>query len=125
MSPSRIRVPDLKEKKSRGEKIAMLTAYDATMARLLNQAGVDALLVGDSVAMVVLGYENTLSVTLDDMLHHTRAVARGATRALIVADMPFLSYGGSSLLASFMAVGLLLNIGQNRPMVMARDAFEY
>ena len=92
MSPSRIRVPDLKEKKSRGEKIAMLTAYDATMARLLDQAGVDALLVGDSVAMVVLGYENTLSVTLDDMLHHTRAVARGAARALIVADMPFLSY---------------------------------
>ena len=92
MSPSRIRVPDLKEKKSRGEKIAMLTAYDATMARLLDQAGVDALLVGDSVAMVVLGYENTLSVTLDDMLHHSRAVARGATRALIVADMPFLSY---------------------------------
>jgi 3-methyl-2-oxobutanoate hydroxymethyltransferase len=92
MSPARIRVPDLKEKKSRGEKIAMLTAYDATMARLLDQAGVDALLVGDSVAMVVLGYENTLSVTLDDMLHHTRAVARGATRALIVADMPFLSY---------------------------------
>jgi 3-methyl-2-oxobutanoate hydroxymethyltransferase len=92
MSPPRIRVPDLKEKKSRGEKIAMLTAYDATMARLLDQAGVDALLVGDSVAMVVLGYENTLSVTLDDMLHHTRAVARGATRALVVADMPFLSY---------------------------------
>src|SRR6185369_5321016 len=92
MSPSRIRVPDLKDKKSRGEKIAMLTAYDATMARLLDQAGVDALLVGDSVAMVVLGYENTLSVTLDDMLHHTRAVARGAARALIVADMPFLSY---------------------------------
>src|SRR4029434_6536565 len=92
MSPSRIRVPDLKEKKSRGEKIAMLTAYDATMARLLDQAGVDALLVGDSVAMVVLGYDNTLAVTLEDMLHHTRAVARGASRALVVADMPFLSY---------------------------------
>jgi 3-methyl-2-oxobutanoate hydroxymethyltransferase len=92
MSPSRIRVPDLKDKKSRGEKIAMLTAYDATMARLLDQAGVDALLVGDSVGMVVLGYENTLAVTLDDMLHHTRAVVRGAARALVVADMPFLSY---------------------------------
>ena len=92
MSPSRIRVPDLKDKKSRGEKIAMLTAYDATMARLLDQAGVDVLLVGDSVGMVVLGYENTLAVTLDDMLHHTRAVARGASRALVVADMPFLSY---------------------------------
>lgn len=92
MTPSRIRVPDLKEKKARGEKIAMLTAYDATMARLLDQAGVDALLVGDSVAMVVLGYDNTLAVTLEDMLHHTRAVARGASRALVVADMPFLSY---------------------------------
>jgi 3-methyl-2-oxobutanoate hydroxymethyltransferase len=92
MSPSRTRVPDLKEKKSRGEKIAMLTAYDATLARLLDQAGVDAILVGDSVGMVVLGYENTLPVTIDDMLHHTRAVVRGATRALIVTDMPFMSY---------------------------------
>ena len=92
MSPAKIRVPNLKEKKSRGEKIAMLTAYDATMARLLDQAGVDALLVGDSVGMVVLGYENTIAVTLDDMLHHTRAVARGASRALIVTDMPFMSY---------------------------------
>jgi 3-methyl-2-oxobutanoate hydroxymethyltransferase len=92
MSASRIRVPDLKEKKTRGEKIAMLTAYDATMARLLDQGGVDALLVGDSVGMVVLGYENTLAVTLDDMLHHSRAVARGASRALVVTDMPFMSY---------------------------------
>ena len=92
MSPSKVHVPDLKEKKSRGEKIAMLTAYDATMARLMDQAGVDAILVGDSVGMVVLGYDNTLSVTLEDMLHHSRAVARGASRALIVTDMPFLSY---------------------------------
>jgi 3-methyl-2-oxobutanoate hydroxymethyltransferase len=92
MSLSRIRVPDFNEKKSRGEKIAMLTAYDATMARLLDQAGVDAILVGDSVGMVVLGYETTVAVTLDDMLHHTKAVTRGASRALVVADMPFLSY---------------------------------
>ena len=92
MSPSKVHVPDLKEKKSRGEKIAMLTAYDATMARLMDQAGIDAILVGDSVGMVVLGYDNTLSVTLEDMLHHSRAVARGASRALIVTDMPFLSY---------------------------------
>lgn len=87
-----VRVPDLKERKRRGEKIAMLTAYDATTARLLDRAGVDALLVGDSLGMVVLGYDNTVSVTLADMIHHTRAVARGTERALVIADMPFLSY---------------------------------
>jgi 3-methyl-2-oxobutanoate hydroxymethyltransferase len=87
-----IRVPDLKDKKARGEKIVALTAYDATMARLLDRAGVDVLLVGDSLGMVVLGYDNTLAVTLDDMLHHTRAVVRGSTRALVVVDMPFLTY---------------------------------
>lgn len=70
----------------------MLTAYDATMARLLDRAGVDALLVGDTLGMVILGYENTLPVTLDDIVHHTRAVSRGAQRALVVADMPFLTY---------------------------------
>jgi 3-methyl-2-oxobutanoate hydroxymethyltransferase len=92
MSEPRVRVPDLREKKRRGEKIAVLTAYDATMARLLDGAGVDVLLVGDSVGVVVLGYEHTLPVTLDDMLHHTRAVARGARHALVVADMPFMTY---------------------------------
>ena len=92
MNPSKVRVPDLREKKRRGEKIVMLTAYDATMARLLDGAGVDMLLVGDSVGVVVLGYEHTLPVTMEDMLHHTRAVARGAGRALVVADMPFMTY---------------------------------
>ena len=92
MSERHVRVPDLREKKRRGEKIVVLTAYDATMARLLDRSGVDVLLVGDSVGPVVLGYEHTLPVTLDDMLHHTRAVARGTSRALIVADMPFMSY---------------------------------
>ena len=82
----------LKEMKQRGEKIAMLTAYDAMMARLLDCAGIDVLLVGDSLGMVLLGYETTLPVTLDAMVHHTGAVSRGAKRALIVADMPFLSY---------------------------------
>ena len=92
MQPKPVRVPDLKEAKRRGEKIAVLTAYDATMTRLLDRAGVDLLLIGDTVGVVVLGYENTLPVTLDEMLHHTRAVARGTRRALVVADMPFLTY---------------------------------
>jgi 3-methyl-2-oxobutanoate hydroxymethyltransferase len=92
MDGGRVRVPDLKDKKARGERIAMLTAYDATMAALLDRAGVDALLVGDSLGMVVLGHETTLPVTLDVMIHHTRAVTRGARRALVVADMPFLTY---------------------------------
>jgi 3-methyl-2-oxobutanoate hydroxymethyltransferase len=78
--------------KERGDKIAMLTAYDFTMARLLDRAGLDVILVGDSLGMVVLGYETTLPVTLDMMIHHTRAVSRGAKRALIVADMPFLTF---------------------------------
>jgi 3-methyl-2-oxobutanoate hydroxymethyltransferase len=91
-----VRVPDFKERKLRGEKIAILTAYDATMARLLDRAGVDALLVGDSVGMVVLGHKTTIPVTLDDMVHHTRAVSRGAERALVIADMPFLTYQVSS-----------------------------
>ena len=89
----RMRVPDLKiEKKKRGEKIAVLTAYDATMARLLDRAGMDVLLVGDSLGMVILGYDTTLPVTLDAMVHHTAAVSRGAGRALVVADMPFLTF---------------------------------
>jgi 3-methyl-2-oxobutanoate hydroxymethyltransferase len=95
MSDAKVRVPDLRERKRRGEKIAVLTAYDATMARLLDRAGVDVLLVGDSVGVVVLGYEHTLPVTLDEMLHHTRAVAKGAERALVVADMPFMTYQAS------------------------------
>jgi 3-methyl-2-oxobutanoate hydroxymethyltransferase len=88
----RVRVPDLREMKARGEKIAMLTAYDALMARVLDRAGVDILLVGDSVGMVLLGFDTTLPVTLDMMVHHTRAVSRGAQRALVLADMPFLTY---------------------------------
>src|SRR5881396_2343556 len=87
-----VRVPDLRVMKERGEKIAVLTAYDYTMARLLDRAGIDIILVGDSVGMVVLGFDNTLPVTLDMMIHHTRAVSRGAKRALIVTDMPFLTF---------------------------------
>ena len=88
----RIRVPDLLEMKGAGRKIAMLTAYDAAMAGIMDAAGIDVLLVGDSLGMVVLGEDSTLGVTLDMMVHHCRAVAHGAARALIVADLPFLTY---------------------------------
>src|SRR5436309_792401 len=87
-----VRVPDLRSMKERGEKIAALTAYDVAMARLLDRAGIDMILVGDSLGMVVLGFETTLPVTLEMMIHHTKAVSRGAKRALIVADMPFLTF---------------------------------
>jgi 3-methyl-2-oxobutanoate hydroxymethyltransferase len=87
-----IRIRDLQEKKHRGERIVMLTVYDATMARLLDRAGIDVLLVGDSLGMVIQGHETTLPVSLDAVLHHSQAVTRGAKRALVVADMPFLSY---------------------------------
>ena len=92
MQAKPVRTTDLKEQKRRGEKIVVLTAYDAMMARLLDRAGIDVLLVGDSLGMVVLGHDTTVPVTMDDMLHHTRIVVRGTQRALVVADMPFLSY---------------------------------
>lgn len=92
MDHPKVRTTDLKQKRQRGERIVVLTAYDATTARLLDRAGVDVLLVGDSLGMVVMGFDDTLPVTLDMMVHHTRAVSRGASRALIVADMPFLTF---------------------------------
>jgi 3-methyl-2-oxobutanoate hydroxymethyltransferase len=88
-------MPALTEMKRQGQPICALTAYDYSTARLADEAGVDLILVGDSLAMVVLGHENTLAVTVDEMLHHTRAVRRGVRRALLVADMPFGSYHGS------------------------------
>src|SRR6266568_3154923 len=91
-TPRKVRVPDLVLMKERGERIVMLTAYDATMARLFDRAGVDLLLVGDSLGNVILGLDTTIPVTLDAMIHHTRAVTRGTNRALVVADMPFLTY---------------------------------
>lgn len=92
ISVGRVTTATLMEMKARGEKMTMLTAYDYPTAVLLDEAGIDMLLVGDSVGNVVLGYEDTLPVTMDEMIHHTRAVARGTRRAMVVGDMPFLSY---------------------------------
>ena len=86
------RLTPLLTAKPNGQKVAMLTAYDYPMARLLDEAGVDVLLVGDSLGMVVLGYPDTTLVTMDEMVHHTRAVARGSLRAPVVADLPFAAY---------------------------------
>lgn len=87
-----VTIHDLRAWKAEGKRFAMLTAYDFPTARILDEAGVPVLLVGDSVANNVLGYENTLPVTMEEMLHHTRAVSRGSESALVVGDMPFLSY---------------------------------
>ncbi len=92
MMKNKVTIPKLKLKKQRGQKITMLTAYDYLTARLLDEAGIDILLVGDSLGMVLLGYENTLPVTMDEMLHHTKAVAKAASHALVVGDMPFMSF---------------------------------
>jgi len=89
---ARISVHDLKAMKLRGERIVMLTAYDYPTAKLLDSVDIPIILVGDSLGMTVLGYESTVPVTMDDMLHHTKAVARGAPNALIIGDMPFMSY---------------------------------
>src|SRR5947207_5492007 len=90
--PRKVRAPDLTPMKARGERIVMLTAYDATIARILDRAGIDVLLVGDSLGQVILGLDTTIPVTLDAIIHHTRAVSRATCRALVVADMPFLTY---------------------------------
>ena len=81
-----------KQAKEKGEKLTMLTAYDYATAKMVDEAGIHSILVGDSLGMVCLGYEDTLAVTMEDMLHHTKAVARGAREALVIADMPFMSY---------------------------------
>ena len=85
-------VSTLMQQKQSGDKITMLTAYDYTTAKIIDECGVNAILIGDSLGMVMLGYENTLPVTMEDMIHHTAAVSRAAENAFVVADMPFLSY---------------------------------
>jgi 3-methyl-2-oxobutanoate hydroxymethyltransferase len=110
MSSPKITVPALRSRKSQGPKIAMVTAYDATMAKLLEAGGADVLLVGDSLGMVVQGLPNTLPVTLEEMCYHGRAVARAAVRAHVMGDLPFLSYQASPEQA-VLAAGKLLKEG--------------
>jgi 3-methyl-2-oxobutanoate hydroxymethyltransferase len=92
----RTSITKIREMKQKGEKIAMLTAYDYATAKIIDEAGIPMILVGDSLGMVVLGYESTVSVTLDEMLHHTKAVVRGTRNALVVGDMPFMTYHTST-----------------------------
>ncbi|HVF54156.1 MAG TPA: 3-methyl-2-oxobutanoate hydroxymethyltransferase [Actinomycetota bacterium] len=91
-----VTINDVRAFKERGERFPMLTAYDALSAGLLDEAGIPLLLVGDSLSMVVLGHDSTVPVTVEEMIHHTRAVARGVTNAMVIGDMPFMSYQGSS-----------------------------
>jgi len=91
----KVTLPEIQKKKKAGEKIAVLTAYDASFAKIIDQAGIDIILVGDSLGMVFQGRRDTLSVTVEDMIYHSRAVARGIQRAHLVCDMPFMSYQAS------------------------------
>lgn len=88
----KVTTAELREKKQKGEKISMVTAYDYSQAKIVDEAGIDIILVGDSLGNVVLGYESTLSVTMEEMIHHGKAAVRGSRRAMVVVDMPFLSY---------------------------------
>ena len=88
----RVSISQIKDMKQKGEKITMLTAYDYTTAKIIDEAGVPLILVGDSLGMVVLGYESTIPVTMEEMLHHTKAVVRGTKQAMVVGDMPFMTY---------------------------------
>jgi 3-methyl-2-oxobutanoate hydroxymethyltransferase len=104
-------VVTFREAKEKGNKLTMLTAYDYSVSKLIDEAGINGILVGDSLGMVCLGYEDTLSVTMEDMIHHTKAVARGAKNALVVADMPFMSYQTSTYDAIYNA-GRLIKEGR-------------
>src|SRR4051812_36619472 len=103
----KVTAPKIRAMKKRGEKIVCVTAYDVYFGRLADESGVDLVLVGDSLGNVVLGYDTTIPVTLEDMIHHTRATSRGVKRALFVADMPFGSYQASTEQAVNSAVALM------------------
>jgi 3-methyl-2-oxobutanoate hydroxymethyltransferase len=102
-------IPDFAKMKQAGEKISMLTAYDYPTAQWVEEAGIDTILVGDSLGMVVLGYDSTVPVTMEEMLHHTKAVRRGAVKTFVVTDMPFMSY--ASLELALMNAGRLIKEG--------------
>ena len=104
-------ISTIQEQKKKGEKISMLTAYDYSTAKLMDEAGVNTLLVGDSLGMTMLGYEDTLSVTMEDMIHHTAAVSRGAKNSFVVADMPFMSYQ-TSVYDAVLNAGRLMKEGR-------------
>ncbi len=106
----KIKITDIAKKYKHGERLTMLTAYDATMARLVDEAGIDMILVGDSLGMVVQGHDSTIPVTLDEVIYHTRCAARGAARALVVADLPFMSYQASATQA-LLAAGRAMKEG--------------
>ena len=106
----KVTIPDVVAMKAKGRRIVMVTAYDAAFARIFDEADVDVILVGDSLGMVVLGFPDTLSVTMEDMIRHTEAVARGSKRAHLVADMPFLSYQ-TSIPEAIRNAGRLLQAG--------------
>ena len=106
-------VTTFQDQKARGDKITMLTAYDYSTAKLMDEAGINSILVGDSLGMVMLGYKDTLSVTMEDMIHHTKAVARGCENAMVVADMPFMSYQTSVYDAVLNAGRLVKEDGAN------------
>ncbi len=92
MERKKITISDLMAKKEKGRKITMLTAYDYPTAQMVDKASIDTILVGDSLGMVVLGYTSTVPVTMEEMIHHTKAVTRGTTYAFVIGDMPFMSY---------------------------------
>ena len=104
-------VATLQQQKLDGDKITMLTAYDYSTAKLVDECGVNTILVGDSLGMVMLGYEDTISVTMEDMIHHTAAVTRGAKNALVVGDMPFMSYQ-TSVYDAVVNAGRLMKVGR-------------